>query len=1053
MSESNSYESLAEIIFKVNDDVDDDIYCLFSRAVIWDKLLKTQADAEITEEQCSAVSAKKEFVCEEENVVKFFNSSTESPPPTKLFRKRDHDEVVSCYCSASHYSTDEHDSLRESSTLHHSDSGADLSESSRDLDWEKYWATHGERLIWESWISKYGNYIDPTYLQTTASNDDETSFCIQNEDKTNQRISFSGLLDELKSKTDCFSNFDSVVEVVDGVNHSEDLLESKDKVDGAQGSDEILEGNNLGEVLNRRLSDISEDGRSGSGRSEASSSNNEDFRVGSSSRCSGNSFALTATTDSLTNVTRMTVSSSDSVTDESSGGRSNSLLSSTTSQNEADQQWQILWAEHFNEQYYNHYQAFNLKNLVSTTKLKDNSCVGESSNDVGDADEVSLSDPITCLLNDGSQMDSSSDFLDVSSLNLNDSSSSLVIREESAGEAAVNGSPRSQRPKKSGKRQRKSKPQSKISMSIGWTLRQLRNEQNTESTDLTADSKMENDCDVKDASLPVGEVSNDSEAEFSEKDKGLPVSEVVNDSAAEGEKVNAPPGVNDSEVRDTDDVGADSEVSDSEMPPDACSDDTLAVSINENERERVDEGPRVESSQLTIDESGSEANENVTEGCSVKMNWHRIAKEKRDKQNADRANSAFNLMGYVYEADEANKAKPGSVYYWKKNIRLQNRLLKIHTNSLINNKPSLNKHIYFDDEDEDIAENIVSDVSALDKVKDFLNRSKVTETSESLPKTDEGDNEPIADTSSPTRKPLHSMSSEDISLTHKRGLKTDVENFSEKDDSTDDEDVFFSAEGEEKSELDVNGQAERKVRPPQRKKKKRQLKKKGMTAMAIDKQMLPDEIVANPQLVKYWHQRYRLFSRFDEGIRLDAESWYSVTPEKVAAHIAERCRCDLVVDAFCGAGGNTIQLALTCERVIAIDIDPAKVALARHNAAVYGVADRIEFVVGDFMRLAPSLVADVVFLSPPWGGPAYLAQPAYSLDNILAPVGGLQLYQMASRVSENVAYFLPRNTNVDEITKVAGPGGEVELEQNFLDKKLISITAYFGELLKPGQSC
>lgn len=44
------------------------------------------------------------------------------------------------------------------------------------------------------------------------------------------------------------------------------------------------------------------------------------------------------------------------------------------------------------------------------------------------------------------------------------------------------------------------------------------------------------------------------------------------------------------------------------------------------------------------------------------------------------------------------------------------------------------------------------------------------------------------------------------------------------------------------------------------------------------------------------------------------ESWFSVTPEKVAAHAAERCRCDLIVDGFCGVGGNAIQFAQTCER-------------------------------------------------------------------------------------------------------------------------------------------
>lgn len=58
--------------------------------------------------------------------------------------------------------------------------------------------------------------------------------------------------------------------------------------------------------------------------------------------------------------------------------------------------------------------------------------------------------------------------------------------------------------------------------------------------------------------------------------------------------------------------------------------------------------------------------------------------------------------------------------------------------------------------------------------------------------------------------------------------------------------------------------------------------------------------------------------------------------------------------------------------MIAIDIDPKKVEMAKHNASVYGVANRIEFIIGDYLKLCDSLKGDVVFLSPPWGGPQYL---------------------------------------------------------------------------------
>ena len=72
---------------------------------------------------------------------------------------------------------------------------------------------------------------------------------------------------------------------------------------------------------------------------------------------------------------------------------------------------------------------------------------------------------------------------------------------------------------------------------------------------------------------------------------------------------------------------------------------------------------------------------------------------------------------------------------------------------------------------------------------------------------------------------------------------------------------------------------------------------------------MPEELRQWPEIEKYWFQRYRLFSKYEEGIQLDKESWFSVTPEAIAMHIAERCQCDLIVDAFCGVGGNSIQVS------------------------------------------------------------------------------------------------------------------------------------------------
>lgn len=97
---------------------------------------------------------------------------------------------------------------------------------------------------------------------------------------------------------------------------------------------------------------------------------------------------------------------------------------------------------------------------------------------------------------------------------------------------------------------------------------------------------------------------------------------------------------------------------------------------------------------------------------------------------------------------------------------------------------------------------------------------------------------------------------------------------------------------------------------------------------------------------------------------------------------------ETVLDAFCGIGGNTIQFALStsCKRVIAVDKDQTAIDCAKHNAKVYGVLDKIEFIVGDVFQLIeerdPRLVVDAVFMSPPWGGPSYRDFGVIDLDTL-----------------------------------------------------------------------
>ncbi|WP_181198470.1 methyltransferase domain-containing protein [Enhygromyxa salina] len=109
------------------------------------------------------------------------------------------------------------------------------------------------------------------------------------------------------------------------------------------------------------------------------------------------------------------------------------------------------------------------------------------------------------------------------------------------------------------------------------------------------------------------------------------------------------------------------------------------------------------------------------------------------------------------------------------------------------------------------------------------------------------------------------------------------------------------------------------------------------------------------------------FSR--AGVRLDDVGRISLTPEVLAQRVAAGAQGRPVVDAGCGAGGNAIAFARAGSRVCAIESDAARLELARHNAEVYGVGDRIEFVHGDALEQVPARRDEsaILFIDPPWG--------------------------------------------------------------------------------------
>jgi 16S rRNA G966 N2-methylase RsmD len=107
---------------------------------------------------------------------------------------------------------------------------------------------------------------------------------------------------------------------------------------------------------------------------------------------------------------------------------------------------------------------------------------------------------------------------------------------------------------------------------------------------------------------------------------------------------------------------------------------------------------------------------------------------------------------------------------------------------------------------------------------------------------------------------------------------------------------------------------------------------------------------------------------------LDEEGRFSLTSEPVARAQAARLPAGApVVDACCGCGGNAVAFARAGHRVVGVEPDAGRRALAARNLTDHGVTDQVELVAGlaerEGLAAGSAQAGAVLFLDPPWGGP------------------------------------------------------------------------------------
>lgn len=203
----------------------------------------------------------------------------------------------------------------------------------------------------------------------------------------------------------------------------------------------------------------------------------------------------------------------------------------------------------------------------------------------------------------------------------------------------------------------------------------------------------------------------------------------------------------------------------------------------------------------------------------------------------------------------------------------------------------------------------------------------------------------------------------------------------------------------------------------------------------------------------YYMRRHKLFSKYDEGIKLNNEQWHSVTPEKVAKQVASRTaqvypNSRHVIDAFGGAAGNTIQFALneSFSRVGYVEMNPEVFDLATNNARIYDVDQNIDFVQCNFFDYECEKDENIViFASPPWGGTDYKNSEIWDMHAAKPSIPSI--LEHARKITPNICIFLPRNTSEEDLRSLRQSNESLLIEYLYLAGYCQGLCAYFNAKL------
>jgi 16S rRNA G966 N2-methylase RsmD len=205
-------------------------------------------------------------------------------------------------------------------------------------------------------------------------------------------------------------------------------------------------------------------------------------------------------------------------------------------------------------------------------------------------------------------------------------------------------------------------------------------------------------------------------------------------------------------------------------------------------------------------------------------------------------------------------------------------------------------------------------------------------------------------------------------------------------------------------------------------------------------------IVMSPTEIPITRKLY--FKLFPPGVRfnrlrLSDVSVYSITKPAMAIKIVKTLQEivaplkieDLIItDAFANVGGSSLAFAKSFSHVQCCEWEPLHCDMLRHNLHVYDVDSRVTIVCGDYLTHVSKLKQDIVFLDPPWGGPAYKDQREVKLYvNGNIHIGTIIRYLLQQTATKWVVVLLPPNIDYTDFKQHITPH---DTKRIYLNKKI-----------------